>query len=199
MDSVILQGGGEHAKVVLDCLLAQGVSVKAIFDPKHSDSLLGIQCRGEYDPEFATNSRAIVAIGDNRLRKSVAEATNHEFANAIHPSAIISSFTSLGLGCMILHGVIIQVHAQIGNHVILNTGARIDHDCQVEDFVHIAPGAVLCGRVKVGVGTLIGAGSVVLPGVKIGAWSTVGAGSVVTRNVEEGDVVFGNPARTSKH
>ena len=75
MHSVVLQGGGEHAKVVLDCLLAQGVSVRAIFDPKYSNSLFGVQQRGAYDPGFATDSMAIVAIGDNQLRKKVVETT----------------------------------------------------------------------------------------------------------------------------
>ncbi|WP_203623693.1 DapH/DapD/GlmU-related protein [Lacticaseibacillus sp. 866-1] len=41
----------------------------------------------------------------------------------------------------------------------------------------------------------IGAHSVILPGVKIGPNAIVGAGSVVTKNVPEGAVVGGNPAK----
>jgi acetyltransferase-like isoleucine patch superfamily enzyme len=36
---------------------------------------------------------------------------------------------------------------------------------------------------------------VILPGITIGAWATVGAGSVVTKDVPDGAVVKGNPAR----
>jgi acetyltransferase-like isoleucine patch superfamily enzyme len=40
----------------------------------------------------------------------------------------------------------------------------IEHDNQIGDFAHVAPGAVLAGDVVVGEAALIGAGAVVLPG-----------------------------------
>lgn len=196
---IILQGGGEHARVVLDCLLAQKQRVLGLFDPKYSDELMGIKQRGVYDPDFAREALAIVAIGDNALRKKVVAFTRHQFINAVHPSALISPFSKLGLGCMILHGSIIQARSFIGNHVIVNTGARIDHDCTLNDFVHIAPGAILCGTVDVGEGAFIGAGAIVLPGKKIGKWATVGAGAVVIHDVPDLVVCAGNPAKVIKH
>lgn len=45
---------------------------------------------------------------------------------------------------------------------------------------------------------IVGANSTLLPGVQIGRDAIVGAGSVVTKNVEEGVVVAGNPARYIK-
>ena len=74
-DKVILQGGGEHARVVLDCLLSMGFEVKGLFDPKYSDELFGVKQLGAYDPAFETDAKAIVAIGDNGLRKKVAAAS----------------------------------------------------------------------------------------------------------------------------
>ncbi|KQO62788.1 acyltransferase [Curtobacterium sp. Leaf261] len=41
----------------------------------------------------------------------------------------------------------------------------------------------------------VGMGAIVLPGVTIGRGSVVGAGSVVTKDVPDGVVVAGNPAR----
>lgn len=197
MNSFILQGGGEHARVVLDALLASGHSVQAIFDPKNSGSIMDVPQRGPYQPEFEKSARAIVAIGDNALRKRVVGQTKHAFGQVIHPSAVVSTTTQIGDGTMVLHGVIVQAFAVIGKHVILNTGSRVDHDCKLGDYVHVAPGAILCGTVEVGEGALIGAGSVVLPGRRIGAWAVVGAGSVVTHNVPDNAVVKGNPARSS--
>ena len=46
-------------------------------------------------------------------------------------------------------------------------------------------------------GASIGAGTVILPGLRIGRDAMVGAGSVVTKDVQDGQVVFGNPARPS--
>ncbi len=44
-------------------------------------------------------------------------------------------------------------------------------------------------------GASIGAGAVILPGVTIGRKAFVGAGAVVTKDVEDGEVVVGNPAK----
>ncbi len=198
-NKTIIQGGGEHARVVLDCLLAQGAKVVGLFDPKYSGTLFGIPQRGTYDQSFEPEAYAIVAIGDNTLRKKVVEKTKHRFQNAIHPSAIISPYASVGEGNMILHGTIVQAQTQIGNHVIINTGTQVDHDNVIADYVHLGPGVVLCGTVHVGTGSFIGAGSVIIPGKKVGAWAIVGAGSVVIQDVPDHAVVVGNPARIIRY
>lgn len=196
---VILQGGGEHARVVLDCLQAQGAQVLALFDPKYTGDLFGVPQRGQYDPGFAPDAQAIVAIGSNAVRQTVAGKTTHAFTNTMHPSALISTYASFGTGNMILHRTVVQAQAAIGNHVIINTGAQVDHDCVIEDFVHLAPGVVICGTVHVGKGSFIGAGATVIPGRKIGAWTTVGAGAVVVRDIPDYAVAVGNPARIIRY
>lgn len=191
---VILQGGGEHARVVLDCLLSQHIEVCGLFDPKYSGELFGVKQLGQYDSSFEPDAKAIVAIGRNDLRKKVVQTTQHQFTSCTHDSVIFSSRAAHGDGCMILHGVIVQAQTVIGNHVILNTRAQIDHDCIIGDYVHIAPGAILCGTVQVGEGALIGAGAIILPGRKVGNWAAVGAGAVVTRDIPDHAIVVGNPA-----
>lgn len=194
-NKIILQGGGEHARVVLDCLLSQSRTVAGLFDPQYTGDLFGVPQYGKYDPAFEPEALAIIAIGDNAIRKRVAALTLHKFTNAIHSSVILSSFASLGIGNMLLHGVIVQAQTTIGNHVIVNTGARIDHDCSIADYVHVAPSVVVCGTVKVGEGAFIGAGSTVIPGKRIGAWSVIGAGSVVISDIPDYAVAVGNPAK----
>lgn len=195
---VILQGGGEHARVVLDCLIDSRVEVVGIYDPAYRGELFGVPQRGVYDPEAEKEALAIIAIGDNQLRKKVVGKTQHGFTNAIHSTALISRFSRFGVGNMILHRAIVQAQSSIGNHVIVNTGAQVDHDCVIGDFVHLGPGVILCGTVEIGEGAFIGAGSVVLPGKKIGAWATVGAGSVVTKDIPDFAIAMGNPARVIK-
>jgi sugar O-acyltransferase (sialic acid O-acetyltransferase NeuD family) len=197
-EKVIIQGGGGHAKVVADCLLAQGKEVLAFVDSKYTGEQLGIPRQREYDLEANPQVFTLVAIGDNSARKKVSHQIRHKFINAIHPSATVSSFATVGTGCMILHRSVVQAGAAIGDHVIINTGSQVDHDCRVGDYVHIAPRAVLCGNVTVGEGTLVGAGAVIIPGIKVGAWAVIGAGTVVIKDVPDHSVVVGNPARILK-
>jgi sugar O-acyltransferase (sialic acid O-acetyltransferase NeuD family) len=197
-NNYILQGGGEHARVVVDCIHAQGGTIVGIFDPAYSGELFGVPQLGVYNNAFAPEACAIVAIGDNALRKKVVARTTHKFSNAVHPTVILSPRARIGLGNMLLHGSIIQAQTQIGNHCIINTGAQVDHDCNVGDYVHLAPGSVLCGCVTVGEGAFIGARAVVVPGKKIGVWATVGAGAVVLHDVPDYAVVVGNPGRIIK-
>lgn len=197
--NLIIQGAGRHAGVVIDCAIEQGYTVACAYDPKGGGTLYGVPVRNEYLPEDYPDARAVVAIGDNATRKKLAEGMRHSFANVIHRSAMLSPFSNLGVGNVILHGVIIQVEAKIGHHVIINTGSQVDHDCVVEDFVHLAPGVVLCGSVQVGEGSFLGAGTTVIPGKKIGAWCIIGAGSVVIDDIPDFVVAVGNPARVIKH
>lgn len=198
-NKVILQGGGEHARVVLDCLQAQGSTVIGLFDPKYTGHLFGVPQLGAYDPAFTPEAKAIVAIGDNRLRKTVVAKTKHAFTNAVHPSVIASQYASWEEGSMLMHGVIVQAQTSIGKHTILNTGVKVDHDCVIGDYVHLAPGVTLCGSVTVGDGSFVGAGAVVIPGKKIGVWTMIGAGAVVISDIPDYAVAVGNPARIIRY
>ena len=51
------------------------------------------------------------------------------------------------------------------------------------------------GKIRVGERTFIGCNSTILPGVTIGKRCIIGAGSVVTKDVPDGTVVAGVPAR----
>jgi acetyltransferase-like isoleucine patch superfamily enzyme len=47
-------------------------------------------------------------------------------------------------------------------------------------------------------GASVGAGAVIMCGVTIGKWAMVAAGSVVLKDVPEGCMVAGNPAKVVK-
>ena len=74
-------------------------------------------------------------------------------------------------------------------------GAIIEHENEVEDHVHIAPGCSLGGRVTVKKGTFIGIGSVVKEYLAIGENVTIGAGSVVLEDIPDNVVAAGAPAK----
>ena len=76
--------------------------------------------------------------------------------------------------------------AEGGANVVVNTAASVDHECRIDDGVHVGPGVRLGGRVHVGRGTWLGIGSVVKDGIRIGAGTIVGAGSLVLRDLPGG-------------
>ena len=121
----------------------------------------------------------IIAVGDNAARKSEAtKLPDDSFVAVIHNKAVIANDVRMGDGTVVMAGAVVQPGTVIGKHCIINTCASVDHDCTLGDFVHVAPGARLCGNVTVGEGALIGAGAVCVPGAVIAPWSLVKAGSV---------------------
>ncbi len=185
--------------VVADCLLSQGADIIG-FCANEPSNLLGLPYLGHNASLEDSSASLILAIGDNATRKKLSQQMHHrQFASTIHTSAEVSMHALIGIGCMVLHRAIVQARTSVGNHVILNTGCQVDHDGRIGDYVHIGPGAVLCGNVTVGEGSLIGAGATILPGIQVGRWAVVGAGSVVIRNVPDGARVIGSPAKESMH
>ena len=83
-------------------------------------------------------------------------------------------------------------HIQIGDDVTLAPRVNIiAHDASTKKYLN----CTRIAKVKIGNRVFVGAGAVILPGVTIGDDVVVGAGSVVTRDVPNGHVVAGNPAR----
>jgi sugar O-acyltransferase (sialic acid O-acetyltransferase NeuD family) len=195
---VVVVGAGGHAKVVVATLQAAGHVIAGIYDDdatRQGSALLGIPIKGLVDESFRCGLPIVIAVGDNHVRREIAQRRPAEFATAVHPAAVIHPTCVIGAGSVVFAGVVLQPDSILGQHVIVNTSASIDHDCRIEDFSHIAPGARLCGGVTVGEGALIGVGASAVPGSRVGAWSIVGAGSVVTKNVEPGQTVVGVPAK----
>lgn len=143
-------------------------------------------------------AHAVVAIGDNDARRRCADLLRRRHFQLIqvrHPGAIVARSAVLGDGTVVMPGAVVGSGARLGCDVIVNTGASVDHDCVLEDGVHICPGAHLAGSVRVGERTQVGIGASVVPGVRIGARCTVGAGAAVVRDLPDGVVAFGVPAR----
>lgn len=192
-----LYGASGHAKVIMDILEASEEKVEALVDDNPNvKELQGHHVLHEYNGL----SPFIVSIGDNAIRKKIAEKLAYvAFGKAVHPSAIVSPSAIVDEGTVVMQGAIIQADARIGKHCIINTGASVDHECVIDDYTHIAPHCTLCGNVQVGEGTWIGAGTIVIPGVKIGRWSVVGAGSVVTKDLPDGVLAYGNNCKVVRY
>ena len=202
--SAVIIGAGGHAKVIIDILQEAGGYdlVGCLSHRFEGGSVLGVPVLGSEEllgQLYREGIRvAFAAIGDNRVRQSVArslQAVGFTLLNAMSRHAIVSGRVGLGQGIAVMPGAVINVDTQIGDGVIVNTGATIDHDCRVGEYAHIGPGTNLAGGVHIGEGTLLGVGCRAIPGKTVGAWSVIGAGSVIVRDLPGGRTAMGNPAR----
>ena len=198
-NSIVVIGAGGHAKVVIATVRAAGGDVVAAYDDDQSrwgQQILGVPIKGPISGEEIGSAPAIIAIGDNRARQSLAARLHAQWVSVCHPNATVHPSVSLGAGTVVFAGTVIQPDATVGAHSILNTAVSVDHDCIVGDFVHIGPGVSLCGGVTLDEGVLLGVGAKVAPNVEIGPWSTAGAGAVCVVDVPGSTTVAGVPARS---
>lgn len=191
-----LYGASGHAKVIIDILCANNEPIEALFDDNEA-----IHHLLNYPVLRSSEVRGplIISIGNNSIRRKIAECLDVPFGHTSHPSAIISKETEIKEGTVVMQGAIIQSGVCIGKHCIINTGASIDHECLIEDYVHISPHCTLCGNVQIGEGTWVGAGTTIIPGVKIGKWSVIGAGSVVSKDIPDNVLAVGNRCKVIKN
>ncbi len=204
---VLIIGAGGHAQVVADILLCMhqedGDTVPVGYlddDPALAgQQLLGLPVLGKLEQRGAIpHDRAIVAIGHNETRRQLFETLRQEgeeFILARHPRATVAASAQVGLGTVICAGVVINAGSVVGTNCILNTGCTVDHHNYIGDHAHIAPGVHLGGDVLIGEGTLVGIGATVLPQRRVGNWCIVSAGAVVHRDLDNGVVAAGMPAR----
>lgn len=198
---VYLYGASGHCKVIVEILEANGISIKGIFDDNENiRSLLGYPVLKSDDIKSNdSEEQLIISIGNNGIRKRIAEQLKCSFFTTVHPWTSISKRALLLDGTVVMAGVVVNSEVKVGRHVILNTACSIDHDCVIKDYVHVSPHAALAGNVSVGEGTHIGIGASIIQGVSIGKWAQIGAGAVIIRDVPDRAVVVGNPGRIIKY
>ena len=123
--------------------------------------------------------------------------------------AMIRESNSIGDDVSIGTHSIVEHHVEIGDRVRVHSNAFIPEYSVLEDGAWVGPGVTFTNAVYPGSpgaktdlrgpvvrrGARIGASAVLLPGVVIGRDALVGAGAVVVRDVADGAVVVGNPAR----
>lgn len=188
MEDIILVGFGGHGKSVADCIERQKLyRIAGYTDSKEQTSVypyLGTdQELFKYYEKGIKNAAVCVGyLGKGCVREKLFEnlkKIGYTLPVIKDPSAVVSSSARIGEGTFIGKGAIVNVQAQIGRMVIINSMSLVEHECVLEDFSHIAVSAVLCGQVSVGRAAFVGANATVIQGMKIKPHQIVPAGAVI--------------------
>ncbi len=200
-DRLLIIGAGGHGKVVADLALRVGLWKEVAFlDDYKRDPVLGLQIIGTIQdvPRFIDCDDLFVAIGDNVRREQLLcrlISAGASMPTLVHPSAMVGTDVTIGLGSVVMAGAVINCSTRIGVGCIVNTGATVDHDSTICDYVHISPGVHIAGTVTVGRRSWIGVGAAVCNDLSICDDCIIGAGAVVITHLIESGTYVGVPVR----
>lgn len=122
---------------------------------------------------------------------------------------VVLPYAKIGENCNICAHVLIENDVFVGDNVTVKSGVQLWDGVCVEDNVFIGPNVTFTNdlyprskqypkeyaKTILKRGCSIGANSSILCGVTIGENAMIGAGSVVTKDVPDGELWFGNPAK----
>jgi sugar O-acyltransferase (sialic acid O-acetyltransferase NeuD family) len=194
-------GYSGHSYVCIETANQSGFDVVGYYDiEEKSVNPYKLNYLGSENTISDSNNHLFVAIGDNKLRQIICEKliSINKFATLIHPTSFISSTSIISDNVLLSAGSIVNAHAKIGYGCIINTASIIEHECHLDDFVHVAPGATLSGNVTIGKRSFIGANATIIQGITIGDDVIIGAGAVIINNVPSNSTVVGNPGKIIK-
>lgn len=144
------------------------------------------------------DAEVLLCPGKGSVRESLRARLEAErprtYATVVHPSVDVPPSCTVGAGSVLLAGCVLTASARVGEHVVCMPHVTITHDDVVEDFVTMAAGVALGGRVRVRRGAYLGMGASVREGLTVGSGATIGMGAVVLAEVPAGQTWAGVPA-----
>lgn len=162
--------------------------------------------------EIKKKGALIMSKAKKKFIHEKAEVQTKEIGDgtSVRQYSIVLEGAKIGVNCKISTHCLIENKVVVGNNVIINCGVQLWDGITIEDDVFIGPNVTFTlgtyqrltaypeGLAKTIVkrGASIGANSTILSGITIGSNAIIGAGSVVTRDIPDGELWFGNPARS---
>ena len=186
----------------------KNLKIKYLFDPnlkKPQFSSKGIFSNKKKDLiNFIKNSSYFVTCIGSEYGKARYLISKELEKKKLKPLEIVSKYSYfsnkklIGKGIQMFPYSVAHHNSKIGDYCILNTGAILEHDCEIGNGVHLMPGAVVGGNTFLGDYVTIGMNATILPKIKVEEGAFIGAGAVVTKNVKKNQIVAGNPAKFIK-
>ena len=194
MNRLIIVGAGGNGKVIADSAMKIGYTEICFVDDDITGTCMGCSIIGTCkDIAKLDDDKTdfVIGIGNNAVRKAIAERYNVNWVKLIHPSAQVAVNAIIDVGTVVMAGVVINACAKVGKHCIINTNSVIEHDNVIKNYVHLSPGVCLSGTVTIGECTWIGTGTSVINNVNICKDVIVGVGSTVIKDIISSGTYYG--------
>src|SRR5690606_11565937 len=109
---MILIGASGHAKVILDILFKNEITVDRILDAKPPvTEVFGVPVTLDDGQQLSGETEAVIAVGNNRVRKKIAETRLLQYVAAVHPRSTVSPFAHIGAGTVVMANAVINPDA----------------------------------------------------------------------------------------
>lgn len=213
-EKVVIIGGKGNAVVIAeqiyDAAARFGMDIEvlgfAFDDPAYKDGINGwpVLCgTKEAYPKFkdCADVKFVFAMyREDLIRERVALRDSYNiplerFLSFAHPTAYIAKSAKIGLGNIILANCVINTNAVLGNRNIINPGSFITHDTIVGDNNYMAAHTCIGSGLRIGNGNFFGLNCTLKNLITIGNYNIIGMAANVVKNVQDGNVLAGNPAR----
>ena len=158
-----------------------------------------LHCLAEKREEMRRQYHRVLPVGEllfNRFEK--AEYLGFGEQSSVYDTSVVMGDVHVGKHVWIGPYTIVEGingRVSIGDFVSLNAGVSIYTHDSTKYYVSGGACAFEKGDVNIGSNTVIGSMSIICHGVSVGSGCVVGAHSMVTKDVPDGAIVAGVPAR----
>lgn len=207
---IYILGVGHSTPLTVELAEACGYTVAGLYHyapGRAGEEVYGTKILGTHDDllsqESLVGKKFALSMGDNSIRENLynnISAMGGTFPTLVHPTCIVSRFSSIGSGSHLDAYCCVQANSKIGCNCMIRPYVLVGHNTSIGDHSFIAAHTSVGAYITIGKNVFMGLSSVLLSSKvqNIADRAIIGAGAVVNRDVEEGAVVVGNPAKRIK-